>query len=87
VLGSLFYGVILGVFLVAFYFKKIGGNAVFWSALTTELVIVTLFFLNLNGIIGLSFLWLNVVGAGLVVIIAAILQSFSVKSKLFGLKV
>lgn len=79
VLGSLFYGVILGVFLVAFYFKKIGGNAVFWSALITELVIITLFFLNQNGIIGLSFLWLNVVGAGLVVIISGILQLLSGK--------
>ncbi|MCY7420666.1 MAG: sodium:solute symporter [Chitinophagaceae bacterium] len=81
VLGSLFYGVILGVFLVAFYFKKIGGSAVFWSALITEVVIVTLFFLNQNGIIGLSFLWLNVVGAGLVVILAATLQGLSVKKE------
>ena len=79
VLGSLFYGVILGVFLVAFYFKKIGGNAVFWSAIVTEIAVVTLFFLNQNGIIGLSFLWLNVVGAGLVVTLAGILQGFGVK--------
>ena len=79
VLGSLFYGVIFGVFLVAFYFKKIGGNAVFWSAIVTEIAVFTLFFLNQNGIIGLSFLWLNVVGAGLVVTLAGILQGFGVK--------
>ena len=79
ILGSLFYGVILGIFLVAFYIKKIGGKAVFWSAVVSEISVVTLFFLNQNGIIGLSFLWLNVVGAGLVVIISAILQGFSAK--------
>ena len=79
ILGSLFYGVILGIFLVAFYIKSIGGRAVFWSAVVSEIAVVTLFFLNQNGIIGLSFLWLNVVGAGLVVMIAAILQGLSGK--------
>ena len=79
ILGSLFYGVILGIFLVAFYIKSIGGRAVFWSAVVSEIAVITLFLLNQNGIIGLSFLWLNVVGAGLVVIIAAILQGFSGK--------
>ena len=79
ILGSLFYGVILGIFLVAFYIKSIGGRAVFWSAVVSEIAVITLFLLNQNGIIGLSFLWLNVVGAGLVVIIAAILQGLSGK--------
>ena len=40
ILGSLFYGVILGVFLLAFYFKKVNGNAVFWSAIIVEIYIV-----------------------------------------------
>lgn len=70
ILGSLFYGVILGIFLVAFYFRSIGGNAVFWSAVISEVIIITLFFLNRYEIIGLSFLWLNVVGALLVIIFA-----------------
>ncbi len=74
VLGSLFYGVILGIFLVAFYMKKIGGKAVFWSAVVSEIGVVTLFVLNQSGVIGLSFLWLNVVGALLVVFISLILQ-------------
>ena len=77
VLGSLFYGVILGIFLVAFYIKRIGGKAVFWSAVVSEIAIIALFLLNQNGIIGLSFLWLNVVGALLVVIIALVLQGFA----------
>jgi solute:Na+ symporter, SSS family len=67
VLGSLFYGVILGIFLVAFYLKKVGSSAVFWAAIVSEMLVVALFVLNSKGIIGLSFLWLNVVGALLVV--------------------
>jgi len=67
VLGSLFYGVILGIFLVAFYLKKVGAKPVFWSAVISELIIVTLFILNQNEVIHLSFLWLNAVGALLVV--------------------
>jgi SSS family solute:Na+ symporter len=77
VLGSLFYGVILGIFLVAFYFKRIGGKAVFWSAVVSEIAIIALFLLNEYEVIGLSFLWLNVVGALLVVIIAYVLQALS----------
>ncbi len=63
VLGSLFYGVILGIFLVAFYRKRISGTAVFTSAILVELGIIALFILNQKGIVHLSFLWLNAVGA------------------------
>ena len=63
ILGSLFYGVILGIFLVAFYMKRVGGKVVFWSAIISELIIVALFILNEQRIIGLGFLWLNVIGA------------------------
>lgn len=63
ILGSLFYGVILGIFLVAFYMKKVGGHAVFTSAIISEAIIVTLFILNEYKIIPLGFLWLNVIGA------------------------
>ncbi|WP_018615536.1 sodium:solute symporter [Segetibacter koreensis] len=74
VLGSLFYGVILGIFLVAFYIRWVGAKAVFWSAVVSELVIIALFFLNQNQTISLSFLWLNAVGALLVVIFSLVLQ-------------
>jgi SSS family solute:Na+ symporter len=67
VLGSLFYGVILGIFLVAFYLKRVGGKAVFRSAVISEIIVVTLFVLNQKELIDLSFLWLNAVGALLVV--------------------
>jgi hypothetical protein len=69
ILGSLFYGTILGVFLTAFYLKRVGGNAVFVAALIAEAAVVACFFLS-----KLSFLWFNVVGC-LVVIVAAVILS------------
>ncbi|PZX59994.1 sodium:solute symporter [Hydrotalea sandarakina] len=74
VLGSLFYGVILGIFLVAFYMKQIKGNAVFWAAIFSELVVILIFVLNKYNIIGISFLWLNVIGALLVMLLGLLFQ-------------
>ena len=74
VLGSLFYGVILGIFLVAFYCKKIKGTAVFWSSVISEIIVVILFILDNNNVIGLGFLWLNVVGAVAVLCISFLVQ-------------
>ena len=74
VLGSLFYGVILGIFLVAFYRKKIGGAAVFISAVVVEIGIITIFILNQKGVVHLSFLWLNAVGAIGVVLLSEGIQ-------------
>ena len=76
VLGSLFYGVILGIFLVAFYLKKVGSNAVFIAAIIGELIVITFFLLDKYEIIGLGFLWLNVVGAVAVVLLSLFLQLF-----------
>ena len=74
VLGSLFYGVILGIFLVAFYRKKTGGMAVFISAVIVEIAVVILTILSRKGIIHLSFLWFNVVGAIGVVLLSEVIQ-------------
>ena len=71
VLGSLFYGVILGVFLVAFYLKQIRGHAVFISAIVIELCIVLLFWKS-----SIGFLWLNAIGALGVVLLSLLLQPF-----------
>ena len=76
ILGSLFYGVILGIFLVGFYFKKIQSNPVFIAAIISELLVITIFILDKKGIIGLGFLWLNVIGALLVVGLSLLLQIF-----------
>lgn len=74
VLGSLFYGVILGIFLVAFYCKKVKANAVFLAAIISEVIVITIFILDKLNIIGLGFLWLNVVGALLIVLMSLLIQ-------------
>jgi solute:Na+ symporter, SSS family len=73
ILGSLFYGPILGIFLVAFYLKHIKGHAVFLAALIAEIVVLILglFFQDV-----ISFLWLNVIGAAVVVLCGLIIQPF-----------
>lgn len=63
ILGSLFYGTILGIYLVAFYAKSVKGNAVFIGAILSEALVVTLFILNESKIISLGWLWLSAIGA------------------------
>jgi hypothetical protein len=69
ILGSLFYGTILGIFLVAFYLKRVGGHAVFYAALITEAAVIAIWRADL-----MAFLWLNVVGCVLVLTISLLLQ-------------
>lgn len=76
VLGSLFYGVMLGIFLVAFYVKSIKGTAVFYAAIIGEFVVVALYLMDYYNIIGLGFLWLNVAGALVVILLGMLFQSF-----------
>jgi hypothetical protein len=71
ILGSLFYGTILGIFLVAFYIKRVAGTNVFIAAIITEVCIILIYNLDV-----ISFLWLNVVGALLVIIISLLLSAF-----------
>ncbi len=70
ILGSLFYGTILGIFLVAFYFKKIGGHAVFIAAIIAEIAVLSLFQFT-----DIPYLWFNFIGCLLVVIIGFISQN------------
>ncbi|WP_439557369.1 sodium:solute symporter [Dyadobacter sp.] len=70
ILGSLFYGVILGIFLVAFYFKKIGSRAVFWGSVLGEIFVVISYMTELT-----AFLWLNLIGCVLVIAFAWIIES------------
>lgn len=69
VLGSLFYGTILGIFMVAFYMKSIKANPTFWAAVITEIVIIGIYTADI-----ISFLWLNVIGCLLVMGLAFILN-------------
>jgi len=69
ILGSWFYGVMLGIFLVAFYLKKVGGNAVFYAAIGGEVVVLSMYVFT-----GIGWLWLNAIGALAVVGLAFIIQ-------------
>lgn len=75
-LGSLFYGTILGIFVVAFYVKFVQGKAVFIAALLTESLVILAWYFDLY-----AYLWLNVVGCVLMVIISSLLQIFIGKNK------
>ncbi len=72
ILGSLFYGTILGIFVVAFYLKKIGGTATFTAALITEVIVFACWWSNI-----MAFLWLNVVGCLLVMALASVIQKIN----------
>ena len=67
ILGSLFYGTMLGIFLVAFYIKRAGGTVTFWSALIVEAGVISLFKWS-----SIGFLWLNAVGALGVLLLASV---------------
>lgn len=78
IIGSIFYGNILGIFLIAFFFKYIKGNAIFFGALLTQFIIVAIYYFFIHiypaGEEKISYLMLNFYGCIIVVIIASILQ-------------
>ncbi|HEY5687024.1 MAG TPA: sodium:solute symporter [Yeosuana sp.] len=74
IIGSIFYGNVLGIFLIAFFFKLIKGQAVFISAIMTQMIVIGLFFLNQYDIINLPFLWLNFVGCILAIMFAMLID-------------
>jgi len=77
-LGSLFYGTILGIFVVAFYFKNVKSNAVFYCAIAAEIMVVSIHFLNHYQLapnwLQMGYLWYNVVGCLLVILFATLAQ-------------
>ena len=72
IIGSIFYGNILGIFLIAFFIKFIRGNAVFIAALITQVLIIWVYAIDI-----LPYLWLNLLGCALVISIAILIQMFS----------
>ena len=80
ILGSLFYGVILGIFLVAFWIKYVKGNAVFIASVISELLIILIYNLNV-----VSFLWLNVIGVILVILFSVLIQLVLPSKKEIGI--
>jgi SSS family transporter len=69
IIGSIFYGNVLGVFLLAFFLKYVKSNAVFWAAIITQLIIIYLWYIDL-----MPYLWLNLVGCSIVIFISIIIQ-------------
>jgi Na+/proline symporter len=76
-IGSLFYGTILGIFFTALFLKKVGGKAVLLAAIITEIIIIALFF----GVSKDAFLWYNPLGCGLVMLLGWLFQRLYRASK------
>lgn len=75
IIGSIFYGNILGIFLLAFFLKKIKPNAVFTAAIITQVIVIAGWWLE-----WMPYLWLNLFGCALVMGIALILNRFLIRS-------
>ena len=71
ILGSIFYGTVLGIFLVAFYIKYVRAKAIFIGALISQFTIFYIYWIDI-----VSFLWLNIIGAVLTIILSSIIQMF-----------
>ena len=76
VLGSWFYGVMLGIFLVAFYVKSVGAKAVFYGAIAGEVVVLSMYFFT-----DIGWLWLNAIGAIAVLVFSFLLQKLGLTNK------
>jgi Na+/proline symporter len=71
IIGSIFYGVVLGIFLVAFFLKRVGGTAVFWAAIVAQALILVLFLFFRDRV---AYLWYNFIGCAACVVLSLILQ-------------
>jgi hypothetical protein len=79
IIGSIFYGNVLGIFLLAFFIKFVKGHAVFSAAIITQIVIIAVWYFD-----WLPYLWLNVLSCVLVMLLAIIFQTMQ---KLNGAKI
>lgn len=70
ILGSIFYGVLLGLFLVAFFLRRVGGSAVFFAAVTAQALVIVMYF-SLN----IGYLWYNLIGCAACVAFSVALQA------------
>ena len=79
IIGSIFYGTVLGIFLVGFYIKHVQAKAIFYSALVSQLTIFIIYYFAIHvypsGEAKLGYLWLNFIGAMLTIILSSLLQS------------
>jgi Na+/proline symporter len=76
IIGSLFYGNVLGIFLIAFFIKYIKSNAVFYGAIITQLIVICVWYNDY-----MPYLWLNVLGVLTVIIISYLIELFYKNTK------
>ena len=85
IIGSIFYGTVLGVFLVGFYIKYVKSQAVFYSAVISQLAIFVIYYFTnsiyASGKETLGYLWLNFIGAMLTIILSLIIQTIFFRKK------
>jgi len=74
IIGSIFYGNVLGIFLLAFFIKFVQSNAVFWAGVITQIVVIIGWWLD-----WMPYLWLNLLGCGLVMGLAMLIQARQIK--------
>ena len=77
IIGSIFYGNVLGIFMIAFFFKKLKSNSVFFGTIITQLIIICAWFFD-----WMPFLWLNVFGCFTVIFISNLINRFKLFSPL-----
>ena len=74
IVGSIFYGTILGIFLVAFFIKWVRGQAVFWAAIIAQSVVIVFHFMTVTGAITLGYLWYNAIGCGITILLSMLFE-------------
>ena len=86
IVASIFYPALLGVFIVAFFFKKVGGSAVFWAAIASQAVVIAIFFFGkAYPSHEIGYLWLNPIGCAACVLFALLLQAlFGTRNELMN---
>ena len=77
IVGSIFYGTILGIFIAAFFFKSIRGTSIFIGALIAEIFVICLHLLTTFEVFEIGYLWYNAIGCALTILIAWIIDQFS----------
>ena len=69
IIGSIFYGTVLGVFLTAFFIKYVNGKAIFIGAILSQIIVISIYYIDIIG-----YLWLNLIGATITIIFSTILE-------------
>ena len=76
IIGSIFYGVVLGIFLVAFFLKRVGGTAVFWAAVVAQTFIIAIYLLRRQfPALDIPYLWYNLIGCAACVALSLVIQA------------